>query len=487
MSQTFFHYINGKWKEGNGKTFHSRDPSTGELIGVGQESDQSQVDEAFDAAKTALKTWSMTSLSERISYIQEYEEILNENKQEVARAISEETGKPLWEAHTELSAMINKISVSIEAYHDRTGEIKKQDGKRHIHLFHKPLGILGVIVPFNFPGHLMHGQIIPALIAGNTLVIKPSEHTPIVGEELIRLWQKIDLPEGVINLIQGAKDAGKMLAEHPDLSGLVFTGSYETGLKLSQYFGNHPEKVLALEMGGNNPLIISKNINPKAAALLTIQSAFITSGQRCTCARRLILIKGKNSDEYLKELTQYMQKIKIGSYLDAPEPFMGPLISPDAALKAMQWQKDLLSEGATPIIEMKLQKPSTVTPGLIDVTDMKNRKDEELFGPCLHLIYKDNLTDAINEANNTRYGLSAGLISEDSEDYDQFSRDIKAGAISWNTSTTGASSKTPFGGVGRSGNHRPSALYAADYCAYPVAAIESARLSTPSYIPGVTS
>ncbi len=485
MTQTFFHHIAGKWHEGKGETIHSRDPGTGELIGIGQEATADQVNQAVLAAKDALFSWANTPLSQRISFIKDFEELLQENKQEFARAISEETGKPLWESQGEATAMLNKIAVSIEAYYDRSGVHQKQDGKRHLQLMHRPLGVVGVISPFNFPGHLPHGQIIPALIAGNTIVFKPSEFTPIVGEELVRLWQQVDLPEGVLNLLQGGGKVGEAVAQHPDVNGLFFTGSYETGLKLSRMYAEYPEKLLAMELGGNNPLIIGEDIHPKAAALFTAQSAYLSAGQRCTCARRLILVDGPQAEAYLEELLALIPRLRVGHYLSAPEPFMGPLIHPQAAENAMAWQKRLLDQGATPLCPMKLSKPSYLSPGLLDVSKVHNLLDREIFAPCLQLVRVPHLTQAIHVANQTKYGLAAGLISSSQEDYMQFSRDIRAGVISWNSPMTGASGKVPFGGIGCSGNFRPGGYYTTDFCTYPMVATESARLVTPTYLPGL--
>ena len=258
------------------------------------------------------------------------------------------------------------------------------------------------------------------------------------------------------------------------------TGSWETGVIFSEQFAKHPEKILALEMGGNNPLVISQIGDAKAAALMTIQSAYLTAGQRCSCARRLIVVKSHENKTFVDELVRMIDSIKVGPFTDVPEPFMGPVITEHAAHYLLTVQNTLKSKGGKPLAEMRLLKNNSalVSPGLMDVTEVKNRLDEEVFGPLLQLIYVNNLDAAIVEANNTSFfGLTVGLLSNSQEEYQQFYKRVRAGVINWNSPLTGASSSAPFGGVKRSGNHRPSAFYAADYCAYPVASIENPTLT----------
>jgi succinylglutamic semialdehyde dehydrogenase len=280
---------------------------------------------------------------------------------------------------------------------------------------------------------------------------------------------------------------GKVLAEHPGIDGLFFTGSYRTGQALSRFYADFPEKILALEMGGNNPLIVSQITDLKAAAYLTIQSAYITSGQRCSCARRLIVPKGKVGEAFIQELIQMIQGIKVGFYQDKPEPFMGPLIDAYAAAKVLTKQKELISLGGISLIESSQLKPGTalLSPGLIDVSSIETVPDDEIFGPFLQLIWVDNFKKAVEMAMNTSYGLVAGLFSDSHSEYVYFYDHMKAGVINWNSPLPGSSSHLPFGGVGHSGNHRPSAYYAADYCAYPVASMESPSLIMPEKLPGL--
>lgn len=488
------HFINGQWigsrKEADSSTsqFTSLDPASGKTIWQGNAADKELVDKAVAAAKNAFPAWRNLQLDQRAAYLEKFREALLKDKNRLAEAISQSTGKPLWEAATEVTAMANKIPISIDAYHARCPEIKNPLPQGTAITTHRAHGVMAVLGPFNFPGHLPNGHIIPALLAGNTAVFKPSELAPLVAEATLKCWESCNLPPGVINMVQGSRETGKFLTEHPNIDGLLFTGSWNTGRHLAELMAKTPYKILALEMGGNNPLVIGSISDYKAAAYLTIQSAYLTSGQRCTCARRLIVPNGHSGDEFIRTLTEMIKTIRIGAYNDSPEPFMGPVISNQAAEHLLNAQKNLIAAGATPLIPMsRMEKsPAFLSPGLIDVTPVSNLPDEEYFGPLLQIIRANTFYEALEVANRTRYGLVAGLLSDNPEEYQFFFKGVNAGIINWNTSLTGASSAAPFGGIGQSGNNRPSAFYAADYCAYPIASLVSERLVMPSAInPGI--
>lgn len=465
----------------------SVNPGTNEVIWQGQACTEKEVNLAVERARELFPLWAQLPIEDRIHYLEIYAQVLENSLEEFAEIISLETGKPRWEAKAEVNAMISKIPISIDAYKARCPEISQTQATGKMVTRHKPHGVVAVLGPFNFPGHLPNGHIIPALLAGNTIVFKPSELTPLVGETLYRFWEASSLPYGVLNIVQGDKTVGKILTEHPDIDGLFFTGSAQTGAFFSEYYGKHPEKILALEMGGNNPLVVSHIKDLKAAAYLTIQSAFLTSGQRCSCARRLIILD-EHANSFLKELNHMIQQIKIGLFTDSPEPFMGPVINSQAAQKILQKQDELIKKGATVLHSCRLLKKDSclLTPGLIDVTYVEKREDEEIFGPLLQIIRVKDFDAAIDEANRTAYGLTAGLLSDIREEFERFFWEVKAGVINWNTPLTGASSHAPFGGVGKSGNHRPSAFYAADYTAYPVASMEVEKVLLPSSLtPGM--
>ncbi|MEC8011738.1 MAG: succinylglutamate-semialdehyde dehydrogenase [Pseudomonadota bacterium] len=478
-------FINGSWTHGSGHTFKSTNPATNELVWQGNSATEADVNMSVDYARHAFDAWSQFSLDERLVFIEAYKEQLELAKDELAQTIHEEVGKPLWEAKTEVAAMIGKVAVSIEAYHERTGHKVSVANGITTELQHRPHGVVTVFGPFNFPGHLPNGHIIPALIAGNTVIFKPSEQAPKTGEHMVQIWQKANVPCGVIQLMQGEKDTGVALANHSGIDGLFFTGSSPTGAILQENNAKLFGKILALEMGGHNPLVVNEITDINAAVYTAIESSFITSGQRCTCARKLVLVKSDQSEAFLNAFIKATQNIKLT--LNNTQGFMGPVINTHQASRLLAKQEMLIAAGAKSLVEMTQPDSSLafVTPGIIDVTGI-DVPDEEDFGPLLKVYLVDSLEDAIKEGNNTIYGLSAGLISEKNEDWAVFQKKIRAGIVNWNKPTTGASGKAPFGGPGASGNYRPGAYYAADYCAYPMASVAAEKPTLPaSLAPGI--
>lgn len=490
MSPTGLLFIDGKWTHGSGQSFTSINPATEKVVWSGHSADGKNIDQAVASARNAFPNWSALPLYERTAFLEKFRDCLLKEKNSLSEAISINTGKPLWESTTEVDAMVNKIAISIDAFHTRCPTIEKPQANGQSITTHRAHGVMAVLGPFNFPGHLPNGHIIPALLAGNTVVFKPSELAPLVAELTLKCWEASGLPSGVINLVQGTKETGRLLSEHPGIDGLLFTGSWQTGKHLAELMAKTPYKILALEMGGNNALVIGNIKDMKSAAYLTILSAYLTSGQRCTCARRLIIPQGRSGDEFLKILTEMLGAIHIGPYDDPMVPFMGPVISKHAADALLNAQTNLIHAGAVPIVPLARLNigKAFVSPGLIDVTNASNRPDEEYFGPFLQVIRVANYQAALEEVNKTQYGLTAGLFGDDPEEYEHFFRTAKAGIINWNTPLTGASSAAPFGGIGQSGNNRPSAFYAADYCAYPIASLVSPSLKKPSSIsPGINT
>ncbi|CUS48183.1 MAG: succinylglutamic semialdehyde dehydrogenase AstD [Idiomarinaceae bacterium HL-53] len=480
--------IGHEWVTGAGEVFESRDPARDQVIWQGKAASTEQVDRAMRAARAAFIEWSQTPLEERLVTVRKFAALLKENQESLALVIAQETGKPTWETLTEVGAMVGKIEISVRAYEERTGSVENEMPGARAFIRHKPHGVVAVFGPYNFPGHLPNGHIVPALLAGNTVVFKPSELTPKVAEETVKLWQQAGLPAGAINLVQGLVNTGKALVAHPELDGLFFTGSSTTGKFLHEQFGGRPDKILALEMGGNNPLLVKGVEDIDAAVHAIVQSAFVTSGQRCTCARRLFIPTGASGDQLIERLVEVTKNIAVGDYAADPQPFMGAMISAKAAAGMVSAQNDLVAKGATVLLE--LTQPETnkgfVTPGILEVTRVTDMPDEEHFGPLLKIYRYSDFDAAIKEANNTRFGLSAGLLADAREDWDYFFPRIRAGIVNWNKPITGASSAAPFGGIGESGNHRPSAYYAADYCAYPVASVEAERVDLPNTLsPGL--
>lgn len=480
-------FINGQWRQGQAAGFLSHQAVSADTVWEGKGASAGDVDAAVAAARNAFPEWRRLGFDQRKQIVEAFGRQLDEAREELAHLIGRETGKPLWESRTEVGAMIGKIPISVEAYGDRSGySAKDVPGARAV-LRHRPHGVVAVFGPFNFPGHLPNGHIVPALLAGNTVVFKPSEMTPAVAELTVRLWQRAGLPQGVLNLVQGSSETGKALAGHPGIDGLFFTGSSHVGHLLHAQFGGQPEKILALEMGGNNPLIVQDVADLDGAVHNTIQSAFLSAGQRCTCARRLLVPAGEEGDRFLDRLVQVAARITVGDFDAEPQPFMGAVISLQAAEKLLAAQDSMLERGGRALLPMKSlgEKTGLLSPGIIDVTGV-DVSDQEYFGPLLSVYRYEGFDDALALANDTRYGLSAGILTDDRQLYERFAEEIRAGIVNWNRPLTGASSAAPFGGVGASGNHRPSAYYAADYCAWPMASLEAEQSSLPEELaPGL--
>jgi succinylglutamic semialdehyde dehydrogenase len=440
---------------------------------------------AVAAAAGAFEGWAALPLGAREKYLHGLAEQYRLDKAKIAQTISTETGKPKWEALAEVDAMIAKVAISIDAYHDRCATKSQQLGGATGTTRYRPHGPLAIFGPFNMPGHLPNGHLVPALLAGNTVVLKPSEKTPLSTRALAETCLTAKFPPGVVNLIQGGPETGIALASQPKLAGVLFTGSSQAGQALSRLMVDQTGKILALEMGGNNPLIVHDVADLNAAAVTIVQSAYITAGQRCSCARRLILLKGAQSEALVEKVLKLIQNLRIGFWNDEPEPFMGPVIDLAAAEKILQSQKKLIDFGAIPLAQCTPSPRSAalLSPGLLDVTAVRSRPDEEIFGPILQLIYVPDFEAAIREANNTKYGLCAGILTDKPELHEQFLAHIRAGVVHWNRPLTGASSHLPFGGIGLSGNHRPGAYFAADYSAYPVATLETSKLAMPTQLP----
>jgi len=482
-------FINGAWLAGSGPELVTVDPSTGNQTWTSNESTSEDVQAAVQAARDTFESWAMTPLESRIAICTRFRDLLKENAEVLAQTIAEEVGKPLWEARVEVATMANKIDISVQAYNERTGEVAAKVADGNAVLRHRPHGVFGVFGPYNFPGHLPNGHIVPALIAGNTLVFKPSEYAPRTAVKTVQLWEQAGLPAGVINLVNGGRNTGVALGQNAGLDGVLFTGSCHTGVALHKQFGGQPGKMLALEMGGNNPLVVWDVKDIDAAVHHAIMSAFISAGQRCTCARRLVVADTVEGDAFIERLVEVATTLSVGPSNAEPQPFMGPVVSSAVAARLVQAQADMVAKGGKALLQMKQLDPNAgfVTAGIVDVTNAKGIPDEEWFGPLLQIIRVSDFDSAIKVANATEFGLAAALLSNDEQLWKQFSVQARAGIVNWNRPTTGAASSAPFGGVGKSGNHRPSAYYAADYCAYPVASIETSELEMPAKLsPGLT-
>ncbi len=455
----------------------SIDPATEECVWEGPQADAAAVHEAVARARRAFPAWASLSLKSRVEHVQAFKAALQDRRDALAVTISRETGKPLWETRAEVASMIAKVDVSITAQAERAGERRSAMPFGEAVLRHRPHGVMAVLGPFNFPGHLPNGHIVPALLAGNTVVFKPSELTPATGEAMAECWAEAGLPAGVFQIVQGGRSTGEALVA-AEIDGLLFTGSAGAGAHFRRIFADRPHVILALELGGNNPLIVWDG-DVEEAASIVVQSSFVTTGQRCSCARRVIVPDTAFGRQLIEAVEALSRRVTIGRWNDPVEPYTGPLISAQAAQAARAGADRLVSLGASEVRSFKVldcMGPAFVRPAVLDVTGVA-APDEEIFAPIVQVTRAANFDEAIAAANATRFGLSAGLVSEDDALWQRFVLESRAGVVNRNRPTTGAAGSMPFGGLGDSGNHRPSAYYAADYCAYPMASFEAA---TPS-------
>jgi succinylglutamic semialdehyde dehydrogenase len=447
--------------------FSSIDPATGAEVWIGPAADAADVAAAIAAAREAFLPWAERPQAERVEVVRAFAAEIKAAAEPLATMISREMGKPLWESRTEVASVIGKVELSIRAQAERAASREEAAAFGQHRLEHRPHGVMAVFGPFNFPAHLPNGHIVPALLAGNTIVFKPSEVAPGVGEAMAAAWRKAGLPDGVLNLVQGGRDVGAALLDG-EVDGVLFTGSVETGLHIHRRFAGRPDIILALEMGGNNPLIVWPPADAEAAASQIAHSAFLTSGQRCSCARRLIVPEGREGDAIVDAAAALAHRLRVGAAFVDPEPFMGPLAHQRAAARAGDFFAMLERLGGRAILRPRIES-AFVTPAMIDMTGAGAPPDEELFGPLLQVFRVRSFDEALARAAATRFGLAGGLLGGDEALWRRARARLRIGVFTWNRPTTGASGAMPFGGPGLSGNHRPSAYYAADYCAWPMA------------------
>ena len=450
----------------------SFDPASRELVWEGPVADAAACNRAIATARAALPGWRALAVEDRIAIARRYAKVLGERRAALAELISRETGKLLWESDAEIGSMIAKAEVSVAAHAERTGERASDMPFGRAVLRHRGHGVMAVLGPYNFPGHLPNGHIVPALIAGNAVLFKPSEIAPATGAAMADAWAAAGLPDGLLSVVQGGRATGEALVAG-DIDGLLFTGSAGAGAALRRALVDRPHVIMALELGGNNPLIAWDS--PDEAASIIINSAFITTGQRCSCARRLIVPEGTIGDQIVAAVDALAARLPIAAWNEAGDAFMGPLVSDQAAATAHRAVSDLIARGAQvirPFAGVEGRSAAFVAPGLIDMTGVDG-PDAEIFAPLLSVVRVPDFDAAMQVANATVFGLSAGLISQDAALWDRMVEESRAGVVNRNRPTTGAAGNMPFGGLGASGNHRPSAYYAADYCAYPIASFEA--------------
>ena len=436
------------------------------------------VEKAVEAARRAYLPWASLPLKARQEYLIKLKELYIENKSQLAEVISRETGKPLWESLGEAQAMIGKIDITINHSLQLVQETRIENALPGVDgvIHYKPRGVMSVIGPFNFPGHLPNGHIVPALLTGNTVVFKPSEKTPATAQFMSELIQRAGFPPGVFNMVHGPGETGKRLVSHEQVDGVLFTGSYDVGLKIKEDTLQHHWKILALEMGGKNTSIVWKDADLEKAVYENIIGAYLSSGQRCSCTSKIVLHKDV-VESFIKIFHKTAKKLTIGYWKD--NPFMGPLISKGSVDNYVRFQQIAEREGAECLMRGKVleldKKGHYVTPSIFRVDKMDPSsvyQNSEIFGPNVSIYVVDKFEEAMEITNVSGFGLVAALFTQDLELYKKAILEARVGLLNWNRTTNGASSRLPFGGMGKSGNDRPSAHFAVQYCTVPVSSLE---------------
>ncbi|MCH7602678.1 MAG: aldehyde dehydrogenase family protein [Planctomycetes bacterium] len=470
-------YINGSFLPLPGDAIRSHDPAMPDrIIWEGTPVD-GHLNLAIEAARNAFESWSATSLDDRIAILRRWQEVTTKHAPRIARLITDEMGKILSESMFEAKALAGKVDITLgDVSMNRVAEyeVTVSDSRSGRCRF-KPHGVMAVIGPFNFPAHLPNGQFVPALLMGNTVVLKPSEKTPAVGQLLAELMDEAGIPPGVFNVVQGAGDIAAQLVNHDDIAGVLFTGSWEVGRKILRANLDRPGRIIALELGGNNPAVVMDDAPLKLAVLECLRASFATTGQRCTCTRRIIVHEALY-DRFLSAYCKAASTLLIGPGASEQPVFMGPLVTGEACDAVLGFQSELADSGGggpggRVLVEATMMDGPGhfITPGVMEVDGFTLDRDCEVFGPFVQICTVQNLDEAIEQANATRYGLAASIFTSDERTFETFFRRINAGCINFNNGTAGASGKLPFGGWGRSGNHRPAAAFATDFSVYPVA------------------
>lgn len=478
--------VGGKWIPIAGTGLASQSPAEPSRTIYSCQPQIGHVDLAVRAARAASSAWARTSPEQRFAILRRFAAICKSRESDLTQLISDETGKVLWDSKAEAQLLPAKVDITLDQSANSglarvTGfEAALSPTRKGICSF-RPHGVMAVLGPFNFPAHLPNGHIVPALAMGNTIILKPSDKTPAIGQLLVELLyqalSEANAPEGVVNLVQGGADVAAALSNHPDLDGILFTGSWPVGRRIMQANLDRPGRILALEMGGNNPAIVMADADLKQAAIECVRSAFITTGQRCTCTRRLI-VHESIATKFVKAVCTAASNLIIGHPTSSHPVFMGPLVSQSARDHVLQSIGQLSRAGGELLVPPTIPDlPGWfITPSVMRVprfvassdADAHPGADIEIFGPFLRVSTFDTLDDALQQANSTQFGLASSIFTQDTAVTQRFLAEARAGCININAGTAGASSKLPFGGLGLSGNHRPAGAFSLDYCAMPI-------------------
>jgi succinylglutamic semialdehyde dehydrogenase len=447
------------------------------------------VDEAVARAREAFHDWALSSLDTRKQLLVALKQQIAARRSRFVELLAHELGKPTWEGDSEVAAALAKVDVTLsDGLALATGREMGGPAQRYVY---RPHGVGAVLGPFNFPLHLVHGHVVPALLMGNTVVVKPSELAPSVGQLYAECFHAAGFPAGVFNSVQGDGSAGAKLAAHPDVDLVMFTGSYAVGQAIKRATLDQPHKLLALELGGRNPAIVLADADLDKAVHDVLWGAYVTAGQRCS-GTAVAMVERALFVPFRDKLLEKLARVRVGDPLQS-DVFMGPLVSESARTRylaslARAEQQGVVALHPAAPVEI-VPRGAYVRPSVHEV-QAAGRLDyelEELFGPDLALEAVDDLDQAIARANGSPYGLSVSVFSASEGRFEYAFPRLAFGCVNWNAPTCGASSRLPFGGTRRSGNHRPAALFSTLYASYPVAHLRgTAELDTTKLSPGLT-
>ncbi|HYH13167.1 MAG TPA: aldehyde dehydrogenase family protein [Thermomicrobiales bacterium] len=471
MAELYRNFIGGTWVESrSGNTFERRNPATGELIGTFTSSTAADVDAAVEAATRAFKSWRLYPAPKRGEILYRAARILEERKDELAREMTQEMGKVFTEAAGDVQEAIDMTYYMAGEGRRMFGQTTPSELRNKFNMsVRKPLGVAGMITPWNFPMAIPSWKMTPALIAGNTVVFKPATYTPKLAIRFVEVLQEAGIPDGVVNLVLGSgSEVGDPLVAHPDVPLLSFTGSTETGVRVATEAARLNKRV-TLEMGGKNAVIVMDDADLDLAVEGILWGAFGTSGQRCTATSRVIVHRAVKQ-ELEERLAERAGRMTLGDGLD-PDTDVGPIVS-DSQLQNVHRYIDIgKDEGAKLVVGGEVRTDGELSKGFFheptifsDVSRDMRIANEEIFGPVVSLIPIDSLDEAIDIANSVEYGLSAAIFTNNVNNTFRAMQDIYTGILYINAGTTGAEIHLPFGGTKGTGNgHREAGTAALDF------------------------
>ena len=473
-------FIDGRWHSlPEGTSLCSRNPARPDEVVWSADGVEEHVGEAVEAARRAFPEWQAIGHEARVEALGRWKQAATDHVDRLASLIGLETGKITSEARAEAGLVATKVDITLGPH--SSGRVTGYDvaaGETRIgRCSFRPHGVMAVLGPFNFPAHLPNGHVVPALLAGNTVVFKPSDKTPAVGQALAEIAEAAELPPGVFNLVQGAAGPAGRLVADPGVDGILFTGSWPVGRRILEANLDTPGRIVALELGGSNPSVVMPDADLRQAVVECARAAFATTGQRCTCTRRIVL-HADIADQFIDVFCKVASTLVVGPG-DSEDPvFMGPLINAESVDAVLAFQDELHERGGRVLVQSSRidGEGHFVTPGVVLVDRFDIEQDRECFGPLVQISIASDFDDAVAQANATRYGLAASIFTRDDQTWNRFLAECRAGCVNRNCGTAGASGTLPFGGLGLSGNHRPAGAFSVDYCAHPVASmIESGQ------------